>query len=290
MNTISNCPICNHDAFKLFLKGKDYSVSQEDFNIVSCNKCGFHFTNPIPSEAKIGAYYKSESYVSHSSSNKGLINKIYLQVRKYTLKKKVDLVKQFTKSDGLLDIGAGTGHFINACQSKGINALGLEPDEDARNYGVSNFNVNVKDINELHVLKDNSRDVITMWHVLEHVYHLNRDVEKITRILKDDGKLIVAVPNMNSYDAKIYGEFWAAFDLPIHLYHFTPSDIEALFDKYNLKIDEMLPMKFDSFYVSMLSEKYKGGNLMRAFWNGLLSNIKAKNGTYSSQIYVLSKK
>lgn len=290
MNEIKNCPVCNGTEFKLFLEAIDYTVSRKKFKIVSCNNCGFHFTNPIPPMNEIGEYYKSESYISHSSTNKGIVNKLYQAVRKRTLKQKVKLVKSLGKGDSILDIGAGTGHFLNECKKSGMEVIGLEPDEDARAFAKGNFEVTLKPIEELYQLEDNSKDVISMWHVLEHVYELRKDLEQINRVIKSEGRLVVAVPNMNSFDAKHYKEFWAAYDLPIHLYHFTPKDIERLFALYEMEVERISPMKFDSYYVSMLSEKYKGGNIVRAFWNGLRSNMKASNGSYSSQIYILKKK
>lgn len=287
---IENCPICNHNEFTHFLTGKDYTVSQKDFNIVTCSNCDFHFTNPIPVEDEIGEYYKSESYISHSSSKKGLINKIYQLVRKRTLKQKVKLIKNLSKGNNHLDIGAGTGHFIHQTSLAGFNSVGLEPDEDARKFAIENFKVNIQPIENLYTIEEKSIDVITLWHVLEHVYHLKKDVLQISKVLKDDGVLIVAVPNMDSYDAKKYKEFWAAYDLPIHLYHFKPKDIENLFSQFNMELVNILPMKYDSYYVSMLSEKYKNGNIIKAFFSGWKSNLKGKKGTYSSQIYILKKK
>ena len=290
MNHIKNCPLCGHQSFKPVLSAVDYTVSQDTFTIVACEQCKFQFTNPIPTEEKIGAFYKAESYISHSSSNKGMINKIYQRVRKYTLKQKSKLVKSVTNGKEVLDIGAGTGHFLNQITKAGLNGKGLEPDADARSFAKSNFNIDLQPIQDLYQLKEDSVDVITMWHVLEHVYHLQNDFSQLVKVLNQTGKLIIAVPNRNSYDAKIYKEYWAAYDLPIHLYHFTPKDIEFLGKQHGLKIEKILPMKFDAFYVSMLSEKYKGGNILKAFFNGLRSNLKAKNDTYSSQIYILSKK
>lgn len=289
LNTITSCPICDQTEFSHFLDGKDYTVSQKTFSIVTCNNCGFHFTNPIPKIEDVGGYYKSESYVSHSSTNKGLINKIYQLVRKRTLKQKVNLLKKLSKGKSHLDIGAGTGHFINATTQSGFNSLGLEPDEDARALAIKLHNANIKPLEHLFDLKENTVDVITMWHVLEHVYNLKNDLKQITSVLKDDGVMIVAVPNMSSYDAKKYKQYWAAYDLPIHLYHFQPNDIKNLFEQYDMKVDQILPMKFDSYYVSMLSEKYKGGNIISAFFTGLLSNLKASKESYSSQIYILRK-
>jgi len=290
MYTHETCPICEGNKFESFLKAVDYTVSQDTFQIVKCISCGFHFTNPIPDEDKIGDYYKSESYISHSSTNLGLINKIYQRVRKHTLKQKLKLVKKWAKGDNVMDIGAGTGHFLSICQKAGFNVLGLEPDQDARRFAETHLNVKLQPTEELYDLGHNSKDIITMWHVLEHVYHLKKDVKQISKVLKDDGTLIVAVPNMGSFDAQHYGAHWAAYDLPIHLYHFQPKDIANLFDRVNMEVVEILPMKFDSYYVSLLSEKYKDGNMARAFWNGWRSNVKAKNDSYSSQIYILKKK
>jgi 2-polyprenyl-3-methyl-5-hydroxy-6-metoxy-1,4-benzoquinol methylase len=290
MKNINHCPICSDSKFTPFIECVDYTVSKKKFTIVKCEACDFHFTNPIPVAKEIGEYYKSESYISHSSSSKGLINKIYHKVRTYTLKQKVKLIQSKTNGLDHLDIGAGTGHFINATTQAGFNTLGLEPDKDARQLANSTFKVNIQPLDELHKLEDNSRDVITLWHVLEHVYDLQKDVTKMTSILKEDGVMIVAVPNRNSYDAKKYKEFWAAYDLPIHLYHFVPNDIRNLFGQFNMEVKEVLPMKFDSYYVSMLSEKYKGGNIVSAFVTGLKSNMKADDESYSSQIYILKKK
>ncbi|MFK8036841.1 MAG: class I SAM-dependent methyltransferase [Crocinitomicaceae bacterium] len=290
MNTLSNCPICNKTKFDKVLSGKDYTVSKDTFTIVSCLSCGFQFTNPIPTIDKIGDYYKAESYISHTSSKKGLINRIYHFVRNYTLKQKVRLVHRLAKGNNVLDIGAGTGHFANALKEAGLNSIGLEPDVDARALAKSSHAIELLPIEELYNLADNSQDVVTMWHVLEHVYNLGDDVKQIGKVLKENGTLIVAVPNRLSYDAKKYGEFWAAYDLPIHLYHFTPADIAKLFEREGMMVKQILPMRFDAYYVSMLSEKYKGGSMIRAVWTGFLSNFKAKKGSYSSQIYILQKK
>ncbi len=287
MNNVALCPICDSPDNELVMNSIDYSVSKEAFSIVRCKSCGFHFTNPIPDEPSIGSYYKSESYVSHSSSKKGIINRIYHWVRWYSLKRKVSLINSLSKEKSVLDIGAGTGHFLRQAKSAGWKVTGLEPDSDARNLAKSVNDVELLDQQALYSLESECFDVITMWHVLEHVYHLKKDVQYITKLLKAGGTLVVAVPNMSSYDAKYYKEYWAAYDLPIHLYHFTKQDIINLFGLYNFELIETRPMVFDSFYVSMLSEKYKNGSLIKGFLTGLKSNWLAKEGTYSSQIYIL---
>lgn len=290
MKEVKNCPICDSTEKTMFITSKDFSVSGEEFSIMECTSCGFHFTSPIPDEEEIGNYYKSEAYVSHSSSKKGLINRVYHVVRWYSLKRKRALIGKLVKGRSLLDIGAGTGHFLRAAKEGGWNVTGLEPDADARALAKSANGVDLLPVEELHHLNGQKFDVITMWHVLEHVYHLNRDVEKLISLLNSGGVLVVAVPNMASYDAKYYKQYWAAFDLPIHLYHFTIDDIKRFFEKHGMELVAVKPMLFDSFYVSMLSEKYKGGSILKGLLTGLKSNWLAKHDSYSSQVYILKRK
>jgi 2-polyprenyl-3-methyl-5-hydroxy-6-metoxy-1,4-benzoquinol methylase len=271
----------------------DHTVSRETFNIVKCKACSFKYTNPRPTEDQLGPYYKSEEYVSHSNTKKGFINSTYQYVRKYTLLKKLQLVSKYYRTGKILDIGCGTGEFLNTCKLAKWDTTGIEPDVDARNMAISNFGLNVKPESEINSLQDASFDIISMWHVLEHVPRLNERLDDLNRLIKPNGVIIVAVPNCDSFDAKFYRENWAAYDVPRHLYHFTPKDIELLFKNHGLKMYKVLPMVFDSFYVSMLSEKIKTGktNLLRSTWNGFLSNLFAlKSGkVYSSQIYLFRK-
>lgn len=288
--TYEACPVCAGQTLSNYLVVKDHMITNEEFTIVRCNNCGFHFTNPIPSETAIGRYYKSEDYISHSSSNTGLINKAYNAVRKITLKRKVNLVQRLSRGKELLDIGAGTGHFLSQVKAAGFTVQGLEPDTDARDFAAKHFDLHLEPIETLSVIPNASKDVITMWHVLEHVYHLKRDLTELVRVLKIDGTLIIAVPNMNSWDAKQYKENWAAYDVPRHLYHFQPETIQRLLSDFSMECVEMLPMKFDAFYVSMLSEKYQGGNMLKGFFNGWKSNLRGQKQGFSSQIYVFRKK
>jgi 2-polyprenyl-3-methyl-5-hydroxy-6-metoxy-1,4-benzoquinol methylase len=298
MHNIDSCQICGSKNFNPALECIDYTVSQEKFKIVTCNGCGFLFTNPIPELQHLGNYYKSNEYISHSNTSKGLVNSIYQFVRKYTLVKKLQLINQVTGKSkevkSLLDVGCGTGEFLNTCKNAGWNVQGIEPDTDARALGSKNYGLTVSEESQLDVFGADSFDGITMWHVLEHVPHLNERIQQLKRILKPNGKIIVAVPNCSSHDAQHYQQYWGAYDVPRHLHHFKPTDIQNLFEKNGMKVDNVLPMVFDSFYVSLLSEKYKHNKtkLFAGFFRGLISNIKAaskNNNTYSSQIYIISK-
>jgi 2-polyprenyl-3-methyl-5-hydroxy-6-metoxy-1,4-benzoquinol methylase len=285
----SNCPSCGASSLNTYLTVKDHFLSKEDFKLDLCSTCNLLFTNPRPTLDQIGDYYKSEDYVSHSSTKKGFVNKVYAWVRSYTLKKKISLIKELTPGRKLLDIGAGTGHFLAKAKESGYSVLGLEPDQDARKVALSENEIELKDLSLLHELNQ-SFDIISMWHVLEHVYNLQMDLDKIVSLVNQDGVLIIAVPNYTSFDAQHYKEYWAAYDVPRHLYHFSPKSIIPLIESKGLKFEKMLPMKFDSYYVSMLSEKYKGGSMLKAMRIGFLSNLKAKEGLSSSQIYIFRKK
>lgn len=290
MNNISECPICSNVEFSSFLEVKDHMITQEIFNIVSCNKCGFHFTNPIPELDSIGHYYKGEAYVSHSSSKKGFINWLYNVVRRRTLKQKVSWLRSNSEGNRLLDLGCGTGHFLRAAIDAGYQGVGIEPDQDARKFAQSENNITPLPQSELYRLEKGSIDVVSMWHVLEHVYDLQKDVEVLSQLLSDKGTFFIAVPNMNSFDAQKYNSSWAAYDVPRHLYHFKETDIINLFGRFGFELTKVVPMKFDAYYVSMLSEKYIGGSMLKAITSGWTSNRKAKKYGFSSQVYVLKRK
>lgn len=294
METINKCPVCGSDKFKNYVSCIDYTVSRETFQVLQCEACEFRFTNPRPDESEIWKYYQAEEYISHSDTSKGLINKLYKMVRKYTISKKVELVNHFIHNKtnkNLLDIGCGTAEFLNACKENGWNVTGIEPSEVARKNAEQKYGITPLPQEKLAELGENKFNVITLWHVLEHIHQLEKTIEQINKLLLHDGVLVIAVPNSNAYDAKKYKEYWAAWDLPRHLYHFTKKDIEILFKKFGFRLMEIVPMKFDSFYISLVSEKYKFGktNMASGFWNGLISNLSAHKNGYSSQIYIIKK-
>lgn len=293
MEYLDQCPICESQDFEEIISSKDYFLTQEHFNIDTCNSCGIKFTNPRPLAKNIFNYYKSEDYISHSNTSKGLVNKLYKAVRTYTLTRKIQLIRKYKPSGKLLDIGSGSGEFLFTISQNKFTVTGIEPDQKARDFSISKYNLQVFDESFLDKLEPHSFDVITMWHVLEHVYDLSARIEQLSKLLKDDGILIVAVPNSSSYDAKKYGEYWAAYDLPRHIYHFTKKDIWNLFKTHKFEVRKIVPMKFDSFYISMLSEKYKTGSnkYIKAFLVGMISNFLARftKNNYSSLTYVIKK-
>ncbi|MCD4680150.1 MAG: class I SAM-dependent methyltransferase [Bacteroidales bacterium] len=290
MEEIKKCIICENQSFTVFLNCKDHFLTEESFSVLECGKCGFRITSPRPLEKNLGEYYKSEEYISHSNTNKGLFNSMYQFIRKLTLNRKYKLISNYCNKGKILDIGCATGEFLNVFKKNNWSVFGIEPNEEARNYALNNYNISVGKEEDLNNLSPKSFDVITMWHVLEHVAHLNKRITELKEILKKDGVLIVAVPNSNSLDAKIYKEYWAAYDVPRHLYHFTQKSISELFNKHDFELLAIKPMKFDSYYVCMLSEKYRSGSkkYLKAAWNGFRSNFYAgmNNNEYSSLIYI----
>ncbi len=288
---LDRCPICNKETFKNFLVVKDNSVSKESFVIVQCENCNFKFTNPRPDENSIGQYYQSENYISHTNKATGITDKAYKIVRTYTIKQKVELINRFAPKGTILDYGCGTGNFLAACQKNGWTIKGYEPNDLARTQAAELLNQPILgQASSLNDIENNSLQVITLWHVLEHIHTLNDTFKKLTQLALPGGIMVIAVPNADSHDAQVYKENWAAYDVPRHLYHFNQATMKRFLKKHKVDLLETIPMKFDAYYVSLLSEKYISGNneIMKSVLSGYKSNSYAsKNANeYSSLIYV----
>ncbi|PKH49911.1 methyltransferase [Tenacibaculum sp. Bg11-29] len=264
----------------------DHTVSNESYETMYNKEYDMLVTSPVP--VNLENYYLSEAYISHTDSKKTIFDRIYQLVKNYTLNQKLKLINSFnTEEKTILDVGAGTGDFLKICKKNNWVINGVEPSEKARNFSIEK-NIDLKsDIKEY---EGKQFDIISLWHVLEHIPNLIEYINQLKKLLKPNGVLIIAVPNFKSYDAKHYKEFWAAYDVPRHLWHFSKNSIKKLFSSIEMKVEKTLPMKFDSFYVSLLSEKYKTNKSrpLHAFITGLRSNIKAKrDGEYSSLIYII---
>lgn len=290
MEKLEQCNVCGKNNFSNYLHGRDYFLTLEEFTIVKCNECGFLFVNPRPDKDEISRYYKSEEYISHSNSKKGLLNKVYHIIRKRNHREKFNLISSYKNSGTILDIGCATGEFLNYMKKQNWKTIGMEPNIEAQNFARTEYKLNVFSEDFLSNTEPAKIDVITMWHVLEHVHPLEERMLQIKRLLTQGGIALIAVPNADCFDAKHYGEFWAGYDLPRHIYHFTQQSMIRLFEKYNFTFDRVVPMKYDAYYINMLSEKYKTGsrNLLKAFWNGYRSNRWARKNddNFSSLIFI----
>ncbi|MEM8763009.1 MAG: class I SAM-dependent methyltransferase [Bacteroidota bacterium] len=268
---------------------KDFSVTQETFELRYERERDLWRTEPVPKN--LDQYYASENYISHTDSKRNISEVLYASIKQKNLQKKIQIIEnQEVKGRKLLDFGAGTGDFVKFAQHNGFDSIALEPSalasEKAQQKGLTVFN-------SLEQIKDKFFNVITLWHVLEHLPNLDRDIETLLSLLEDDGLLVIAVPNYKSWDARHYKTYWAAYDVPRHLWHFSRNSIQTIFEQYQCQVIKEIPMPYDAFYVSLLSEKYKG-NFLRmptAFLKGLYSNIHGMfTGEYSSMIYLIQKK
>lgn len=276
---------------KIYLTVKDYSVSGEEFKLFYNEEMDLLETIPQPSIEKLPEYYKSEDYISHTDNKRNFFEKLYYFVKSISLKRKLKIINEFSlNGKNLLDVGCGTGDFLRIAQKNNWDVIGIEPNEKAREIANKKTNNSVFLPEKLSKLESRSFDVITLWHVLEHLPKFEDQFSKFKNLLKPNGTLIIAVPNFKSYDAKYYQNFWAAYDAPRHLWHFSKNSISKLTDLNNMKIIKILPLKFDAYYVSLLSEKYKTGkmNPIKSIWTAFKSNMKAKKSLeYSSLIYII---
>ena len=275
---------------KKFITVKDFSVSGESFSLLHNEDYDLLKTHPQPSLERLPSYYESEDYISHTDGKRTLFEKMYHLVKSNAIKNKVKLINQWQPEKGtLLDIGAGTGDFLLEAKKQNWIITGIEPNDRAKQIAIQkgvSFGTNLEE------LADESFDVISMWHVLEHVPNLEEQIATLKRLLKPNGTIIIAVPNFKSYDAKYYAEFWAAYDVPRHLWHFSKTAIKKLFADQNMQLKKVKPMWFDSFYVALLSEKYKTGkmNFIKGFFIGLVSNWSGmQKKEFSSHIYIIKK-
>lgn len=294
--TIKTCPLCGGTQLERALTCVDHYATGEVFHLCRCAECGFLFTQDFPSEKEIGRYYETPDYISHSDTKKGIVNRVYHYVRRYMLKRKARLVmnEAHRKEGRLLDIGTGTGYFPATMKALGWQVQALEKNESARNFARAHFGLEVRPETDLAGYAPESFDVITLWHVMEHLEQLNGTWERLHSLLADKGVLVVAVPNCSSYDARKYGAYWAAYDVPRHLWHFTPDTMQKMGAKHGFILSARHPMPLDAFYISMLTERYMHhrGAFVRGLVTGTLAWLSTlvRKERSSSMIYVFRKK
>ncbi len=295
MQSLSNCPICDSTNLVEALQVTDYSISKESFTLHHCNSCDFLFTNPRPNGEELSKYYESEEYISHSKTKKGIVNSLYHLVQNRNLKHKYNSFIKYVSRGTFLDYGAGAGDFVQYLKTRGLEAIGVEPSKIGRETA-SKKGIQLLDVNALQSITTQSLSAITLWHVLEHVEELNDTLNSLSTKLKSGGLMVIAVPNIRSFDSHFYKTKWAALDVPRHLYHFSESNVIQLLNKHGLNHIKTVGQPYDSFYVSMLSEKYNGrGTFLSLFFGliiGAMSNFNTlfKSSSYSSQIYLFEKK
>ncbi len=288
---LDNCPICGCGVSNKKHSVKDFSFSKEVFDIVECERCKFLYTNPRPDSEKIQGYYGSLAYISHTNQRTGLFGKTYQYLRQKAIKEKEKWISKHVSSGSILDYGCGTGEFLMYCRTKGWSVAGIEIAEEPRKQAKENYNLTVLSPKEIDDLVEGQFNVATLWHVLEHMDSLRPSLQKIISKLNKEGLLVVALPNPVSWDAKYYKEFWAAWDVPIHFYHFKKEDVLTLFSSLGMELIEIKNMPYDAYYISLLSEQYKFGrnNWIKAFFFGAISNLKAGKNNASSLTYIFKK-
>ena len=289
----NKCPWCGSEKAQINLWLKDEFLSKEDFHICECLNCGLSYTMPRPNKEKIGEYYKSEEYYSHQENKKGFIPRLYESVKKVNLKHKYNLATQGLNVGKMLDIGCGVGDFLHTAEEHGWTCTGVEPSEDAKAIAKTKTKADIINSEDMEKIPDATFDLITMWHVLEHVDDLKWQIEQLHRLTKTKGRIVIAVPNYKSYDAQYYKELWAAYDVPRHLSHFNKNVLTKIFKSKNLELVQTDKLIWDAYYISYMSEQYKQHKfpLLKGAFRGCISNCKARHtNEWSSMVFIFEKK
>lgn len=253
-------------------------MSHQVFSLRTCEQCGFLATTPRPSPDEIGRYYESPNYISHSNSTQGFQDRLYQWARRRALNQKRKAISTFKRGGELLDIGCGTGEFLGHMEAHGFRTQGVEPNSVARDQAKTQRKQRVAERLE-ELPSGASFDIITMWHVLEHVYDPAQTLHQLGGLLRPNGLLVLAVPDRESWDAQHYGPDWAAYDVPRHLSHFRRHDITQLTKDQGITTKKIAPMWMDALYIGMHSERYRGANplmaMVKGFSMGTWSNVMA---------------
>lgn len=294
MHDLSTCPRCGNTAFQHHLHVTDHHHTQESFEIKTCSNCQLAATTPRPAPGQISHYYSTDNYISHTNNSQNLQDRLYQWARRSAIRKKHRLIARHAGHGHLLDIGCGTGEFLSYLKSRGYQPQGVEPNQSAREQAIANHELPV--VPDLESIPPHEQfQIVTLWHVLEHLYDPSRTLKQIHARSKNDALLVIAVPDRESWDAQHYGAAWAAYDVPRHLFHFRRSDIRDMLQQHGFRLLRVTPMWLDAPYVSLLSERYLGRAPITALilgaCIGLWSNIRSCTSSKptSSTLYIAQK-
>ena len=275
---LDRCPACGSPDIGSYTTITDHYYSKENFDIAACKGCGLRFTQNRPAPEEIGRYYDSENYASHDSGKKASVFlKVYQMARDYMLGLKFNLVRQFKPEwKQVLDYGTGEGFFTEYLLKKGKDASGIEPSAVAReNFKSRTGKTLFEDIDALPA--DKTFQVITLWHVLEHIHTLRETMEKLTERLEQKGIIVIAIPNQKAKDLEAFGPHWAAWDVPRHLYHWDTDSLSAFMKSLGLVRIHTGQLPLDPFYIGMISARYAGKGAVSGILTGLKSYFHGKS-------------
>jgi len=241
-------------------------------------------------------HYQAEGYdpFQEVESGSSLSQKLYALAKPFGLSWKRRLVSRYLPHPGsLLEIGTGTGSFLDTMHKGGWEVQGCEKDDNAARFAREKLHLDVfnGDLSDVKDLKE-SYDAVTFWHSLEHIHRIKENLSVVKKVIKQDGRLFIALPNPDSCDAAIYANRWVAWDAPRHLWHFKPSAMEGLLRQYGFRLIRCHAMPLDPFYNSLLSEfLHSGGGWWRyplrfpsvamlSFIQGIIDSRKGSSVTY----------
>ena len=294
---MEKCPICGHNEFEKVYDLDDYKITQETFSLQKCTHCTLIYTVDPPLGDNIGRYYESDDYLEHSNRKNDLFSRMYGWGRDLMFGYKYGILKKLGSEKKILDIGAGSGYFLNFMRGKGYSVTGIEMSERARNHAkeVHNLDIHPDEMFHNKAFKEKF-DIISLWHVMEHLYDLNQVVKRFDELLNPNGHLVIALPNYNALEVEIYKKYWNGWDVPRHLWHFSPQSLKHLMNNHGFEIERMKMMPLDPLFNTLLTNKYRQGNavmnVLRMCTVGVMSLISGLFNVEkaSSIIYVIKRK
>ena len=251
---IVNCNFCGADNAALIYEGHDRLHGLPgNFQLVRCRRCGLIYLNPRPGPDEIARYYPSD-YIAYYRAIEDVPSFLRRLDRRYGLHKRCrEVIRRAGRPGHLLDVGCATGVFLDGMRQRGWTVTGVEVNAKAAQYARERLGLEVF-VGELEEAgyPDASFDVISLWDVLEHVPDPRRTIEEIARILRPEGLLVLSLPNPDCLEAGLFGPYWAGWDVPRHLYIFSPSVLERLLAETGFQIQEVNSFT-GRYYVLVLS-------------------------------------